>query len=178
MANESLSFPPLAAPLVDPNSGVITQQWAMWFQQMFVRIGGTTPIDPNIPITALASSYARNTYIDSTGTITGTVGGLIFFYRSGLGLTTVLNNFTATNTAAVTVYLNAWNVPYGQIPSASNQILGQWNNGTPLGQPVSPSATVSFTEFFNQELGSGAGIVLLASVPGVLLCSMTGRILS
>lgn len=169
-ANAQLAFPPLAVPMIDTRTGMVTQQWAMWFQQMYVRIGGSTPINPAIPSQSLASAYARNTFIDADGSITGTVGGLIYYYRSSIAVTTVIDSFTAQNTSGQTITLSAWAVPFGQTPSASNQLLSNL--------AIAKGANVTIPAFVGQELGSGAGIVLQASIGGVLLCQMTGRLLS
>lgn len=187
-SNTPLPLPPYNASFTDRN-GLMTQTWALWFQQLYTRVGGTTPIDPTIKTQTLISANAYNftTVPASSPPINWPPGSSIYvnpgqvlaFFQSGVGVTTIIDSFTAQNNSASQVLLNVWIVstPGGTptpIPSSGTTIPAGSNQQI-LNQAIQPGAKVSVPGLATQILNSSAYIAVQASAPGVLLCTLTGR---
>ena len=159
--NTPLPYPPYSVPMTDDN-GMVTQQWSMWLQQAYVRMGGQTPVDQTIPSVTLNNAYARTNYLS------GSV--VVPFYQPTLGLTAFVDSFQVLNTSPFTASFSLWNVPINQIPSDSNRIVNQ--------QLIPPGVTFIVPGMAGQQIGTGAYVVEQASNFGALLCTMKGRIIT
>lgn len=157
--NIPLPQPPITVQLSD-QKGMITPQWAMWIQQLYLRIGGSTPVDQGLPVISIANSYALLSYLNGSGII-------IPFYQSPIGINTILSAFTVKNNGPADATISAWIVPYQQVPSSLNLAI---NAAT-----VVSGDTASYPVFSGVEIGSGAYVVVQASIANSLLCTLTGR---
>ncbi len=170
-----LAFPPIQVPVVDDQK-MMTQAWAMWFQQMYVRIGGTTTV-PDVPATRLVLGSPFDFYLVPAGPSvvwngrTYSAGQIIPFYQSGISASTVITSFIVRNTALTAGTVNVWVVPMGQLPSDANLVV----NAFPL--PLN-SAAVTLTQLTGTEFGSGAYLAVTASPSQQIICELSGRILS
>lgn len=41
MSSDPIFFAPLKVPVTDPQTGLMTRDWYLFFQSMFIRVGGT-----------------------------------------------------------------------------------------------------------------------------------------
>jgi hypothetical protein len=172
----TLAYPPLQVPMVGPD-GKPTQQWAMWFQQMYIRIGGSTPVNPNIKTQTLISAYPPNFYLVPAGQtfifngITYTAGQIIPFYQSGIGVSTVIDSLTVQNQSAVAGTLSVYVVPYNNLPSPANLLV----DSLPIPVSTIPAA---ISQMASVQVGSGGYLAVTASPSMQLLCTLSGRLLT
>lgn len=172
----TLPYPPINVPFVDEKR-VLTSQWAMWFQQLYVRVGGAVTVDPTIPSQGLVSTYPLTLYIVPSGQtinfngVNYTSGQVIPFYTSPSGVNTVIDSLVVKNITAFPVNLTVYSVPYNNLPSSSNALVTNLS--------IAPnSGNVTISQLANVELGSGAYLVVVVSQPQSMICTVSGRLVT
>jgi hypothetical protein len=154
----NLSFPPVSQQMVDPKTGVMTIIWQQWFQQAYVRIGGSTPVNPAVLSQTLGDDYPYNNLTNSSAvvqylnTVPFSPGALFYFYISQLGQTTLIDSLTCQNNASLPASIDVFFAPVNTLPPIT----------TPINIPAN-SGVISLTQFTGFQMGSASYMGILVN---------------
>lgn len=146
-----LAFPPVSQPMVNPASGIMTIAWQQWFQQAYVRMGGSSPINPKVPTQVLGDDYPYNALANGSAAVIYqnnvpfSPGAPIYFYISQLGTTTMIDSLTLQNNANTPGVVGIAVAPQGTLPPVITQINLPANSGV-----------ISIPQFTGFQMGSAA----------------------
>lgn len=152
--------PPYRSPFLNQATGLISDAWQKWIQQLFQRVGGTIALsNPQITKDDPAATTFPG-YIPSTQTT---------IYTTPTGQTTLIDSFSFNNVDVGQRSVSLYIVAFGDVPDQTN-LLGVFN--------ISPKSTIEVTALKSFVLPSDYYLSAIASASDVISVQMVGRLVA
>lgn len=149
--------PPRRSPMYDPKTGLVSPEWDKWFQQLWLRVGGSQ----SAPI----ANLNQIALIQLISQVAPTVAAAM--YTSPVGLKTVINSFNVRNIDVIAHTISVWLVPQGGIPGAGNNAVPSLS--------IPPQSTITIASLQYQVINGGGSIQAQADTAGFLQIIADGR---